>query len=228
MGLFKRMASVFKSEVNSLVDSIEDPVKLAEYSLTEAKEAYIKLKKESAEVVAQSIQMEKKYKGAVAESEKWHSVAVKALKAGNEADAKAALQNEGEAKAKAENLKTAYLESKDAADKVKDALNKLQAKIDSMETRKESIKAKATTARIKERAASIDFGATSDISATFDRMEEKADKMLASAEAVENLNAAENFEEESDKNLLDKYAAGDTDDALAALKAELGMGGEQA
>lgn len=95
--------------------------------------------------------MEKKYKGAVAESEKWHSVAVKALKAGNEDDAKAALQNEGEAKAKAENLKTAYLESKDAADKVKDALNKLQAKIDSMETRKESIKAKATTARIKER-----------------------------------------------------------------------------
>lgn len=223
MGLFKRMATVIKSEMNSLIDSVEDPVKLAEYSLTDAKEAYIKLKKESAEVVAQSIQMEKKYKGALAEAEKWHTVATKALKAGNETDAKAALQNEGEAKAKAENLKGAYLEAKNSADKVKDALNKLQAKIDSMETRKDAIKAKATTARIKERAASIDFGATSDISATFDRMEEKADKMLASAEAMEDLNNSENFDADSDRDLLDKYAAGDADDALAALKAELGM-----
>lgn len=83
-----------------------------------------------------------------------------------------------------------------------------------------AVTAKATKAAAKVADKGIDRGAFD----AFARMEEKAEKELAEAEALESLNQDTVAEEE--KSLEEKYASGGvqgTDEALEKLKAELGM-----
>lgn len=227
MGLLKRAVDIVRSNVNSMLDGLEDPAKIAELTITDAKDKYNQLKKDSAEVVANAIQMEKKYKGALQDAVKWHEIAKKALASGNEEDARAALANENKYKAKAAELEGAYTTAKAEADRVQQALQLLAKRISELESKKDVIQAKATTAKIKQKAASIDFSGATGALDTFARMEEKADKELAKAEAMEQMNAAENHEANSAADLMAKYSygSGATDASLDALKAEMGLGG---
>lgn len=227
MGIFKRATDIVRSNINSMLDSLEDPSKIAELTISDAKESYVKLKKDSTEVVAVAISTEKQYKAALQDAVKWHEIAKKALTAGNETDARQALENENKAKQKASDLEGAYKTAKAESDRVQNALTLLQKRIADLEGRKDVIKAKATTAKIKQKAASLDFTGATGALDKFNRMEEKADKELAKAEAMEQMNANEHAEADSAADLMAKYSygSGATDASLDALKAEMGLGG---
>ena len=95
-----------------------------------------------------------------------------------------------------------------------------------MEERRDTIKAKMKVAeaqkKINKLAGGVDTG--SSISA-FERMEEKANRMMDEAEAEASLSAPET---DPTEDLMAKYddtdaqAAASVDDELAALKASLG------
>ena len=225
MGFFGRAIDVVRAEMNDLISRVEDPAKLAELSITDAKEAYNKLRKDSVEVIANANSVRKKMEQANAEAMKWHDIAKKALTAGNEADAKAALERENKAKAQAVEFESTYKVAKAEADKVQTALQNLRAKIDKAEDQKDIIKAKATTAKIKKQTASVDFGGANGIMDKLDRMADKADQELAEADAMEAMNAAESADMDVADDLMSKYNSGDpaTEASLAALKAEMGI-----
>lgn len=225
MGLFKKAVNVMRSNINSMLDGLEDPAKIAEMTLTDAKEKYLKLRNESSKVVANAIQMEKKYKNAVAEADKWHEIAKKALLSGNESDAKAALENENKAREKANELEEIYKVSKADSENTQNALQLLAKRINELEGKKDVVQAKATTAKIKQKAAELDFGKADGALDVFKRMEEKADKELAKAEAMEQMNTAEHAEIDSANDLMKKYSCGSeaTNAALEDLKKELGL-----
>lgn len=225
MGIFKKATDIVRSNLNNLLDGLEDPAKIAELTISDAKESYIKLKKDSAEVVAVAISTEKQYKAAVQDADKWHEIAKKALTAGNEDDAKKALENENKARQKATDLEGAYKTAKAESERVQNALVLLQKRIADLEGRKDVIKAKATTAKVKQKAASLDFSSATGVLDNFNRMEEKADKELAKAEAMEQMNANEHAEADSASDLMEKYSVGDgaTEASLDALKAEMGL-----
>ena len=225
MGFFGRAIDVVRAEMNDLISRVEDPAKLAELSITDAKEAYNKLRKDSVEVIANANSVRKKMEQANTEAMKWHDIAKKALTAGNEADAKAALERENKAKAQAAEFESTYKVAKAEADKVQTALQNLRAKIDKAEDQKDIIKAKATTAKIKKQTASVDFGGANGIMDKLDRMADKADQELAEADAMEAMNAAESADMDAADDLMSKYNSGDpaTEASLAALKAEMGI-----
>lgn len=225
MGFFGRAIDVVRAEMNDLISRVEDPAKLAELSITDAKEAYNKLRKDSVEVIANANSVHKKMEQANAEAMKWHDIAKKALTAGNEADAKAALERENKAKAQAVEFESTYKVAKAEADKVQTALQNLRSKIDKAEDQKDIIKAKATTAKIKKQTASVDFGGANGIMDKLDRMADKADQELAEADAMEAMNAAESADMDAADDLMSKYNSGDpaTEASLAALKAEMGI-----
>ena len=146
------------------------------------------------------------------------------MTAGNEEDARKALQTEESYRSEAEAGKATYLAAKTSADKIREKLREMEDEIRDMEQKAAQIKAKAVTAKAiqateKISSRGIDRGAFD----AFDRMEEKANKKLAEAEALEDLNQDAAGEEEED--LRKKYAGSgqSTDDALAKLKAELGL-----
>ena len=221
MGLFKKAVNVMRSNINSMLDGLEDPAKIAEMTLTDAKEKYLKLRNESSKVVANAIQMEKKYKNAVAEADKWHEIAKKALLAGNEA----ALENENKAREKANELEEIYKVSKADSENTQNALQLLAKRINELEGKKDVVQAKATTAKIKQKAAELDFGKADGALDVFKRMEEKADKELAKAEAMEQMNTAEHAEIDSANDLMKKYSCGSeaTNASFEDLKKELGL-----
>ena len=225
-GIFDRIASITKANVNQLLDKFEDPEKMVDQAIIDAKEEYNKMRKESAPIIAHEKQMKAKMDEANKQAEKWHNIAVKALKAGNEEDAKKALGHENKYKAEAAEFTAAYESAKQGSAKLKTALEKLADDIQDMEQKAASIKAKAKTAEVRKQAASIDLSGIGNNSRDlFNRMEQKADKGLAEAEALEDMNDAFNAEADAEEDLESKYTTGDAsaDDALAALKAELGM-----
>ena len=51
-GIFERMATIVKANVNDLIDKFEDPAKIVDQTIADAKVEYAKIKKESLSVLA--------------------------------------------------------------------------------------------------------------------------------------------------------------------------------
>lgn len=224
-GIWERATMIAKASINELLDKFEDPEKVINQAVIEAKAEYAKTKDLAASsVLADEKIALKKYEKAKADADKWHSVAANAMKAGDEAAARKALENEGESRAEAERLLQSYDTSKAAADKVRDNLEKMKNEIDAMENKAAEIRSKAATAKTLQAAANVSTrGIKQGAFEAFDRMDKKADHQLAQAEALQDLGQDKKADEE--KELLKKYSGTkpDTDEALAKLKEELGM-----
>ena len=222
-GIFERIATITKANVNELLDRFEDPEKLVDQTIADAKVELAKTKKESLSVLANEKLVKGQMDEASLKADEWHGIAAKALKAGNEEDARKALQMETKYRSEAETGKATYLAAKASADKIREKLQEMEKEIVDMEQKAAQIKAKAVTAKAIQATEKISSkGINRGAFEAFDRMEEKANKRLAEAEALEDLNHA--GEEEED--LMKKYSGSgnaETDDALAKLKAELGM-----
>lgn len=98
-GIFERMATIVKANVNDLIDKFEDPAKIVDQTIADAKVEYAKIKKESLSVLANENMAKKELDRLNAEADKWHGIAASALKAGNEEDARKALEKENELRA---------------------------------------------------------------------------------------------------------------------------------
>ena len=103
--------------------------------------------------------------------------------------------------------------------------DKLCSDIAELNTRRDAIRAKVKVAKTQEKlnkiGASVD-GARSSLSA-FDRMEEKANKMLDEANAMAELNRQQGDSDlDALKSKYDSAPSSAVEDELAALKAKLG------
>lgn len=224
-GIFERMATIAKANINELIDRFEDPEKIVDQTIADAKVEYARVKKESLSVLANESMAKKEMERLATEAGKWHGIAANALRAGNEDDARKALDKESEYRASLAKQEGIYESAKAAADKLRGKLHEMEEEIKSMESKASQIKAMAVTAKATKAAAKVaDKGIDRGAFDAFARMEEKAGRQLAEAEALESLNKDAGAEEE--KALEEKYASGGvsgTDDALEKLKEELGM-----
>lgn len=224
-GILERMATIAKASVNDLIDKFEDPAKIVDQTIIDATEEYAKVKEDSLDIFANEIQAKKELDRLNEEISKWHGIAANALKSGNEGDAKKALEKEAEIKTRATAQEGIYANAKKAADAIREKLKIMEDEINSMKAKAAEIKAKAVTAKVTRKASDLVSGdMTRGAFEAFNRMEEKADRELARAQAAESLSVDHVADEE--KDLLDKYGNGssvDTEASLAALKAELGM-----
>lgn len=223
-GIFERMATIVKANVNELIDKFEDPAKIVDQTIADAKVEYAKIKKESLSVLANENMAKKELDRLNAEAEKWHGIAASALKAGNEGDARKALEKENQYRTAITKQEGICTSAKAAADKLRGKLKEMESEIKDMENKASQIKAMAVTAKATKAAAKVaDKGIDSGAFDAFARMEEKAAKELAEAEVLESLNQDTAAEEE--KALEEKYSRDNqgTDEALEKLKEELGL-----
>ncbi len=223
-GIFERATTIIKSNVNDLLEKFEDPEKMIDQTIIDATNEYAKAKEQALTTLASEKTEKQKYEKDLEEAEKWHKIAAKALKAGNEDDAKEALANEQNARSKAEAQKVSYEATKEAADTCRAKMTEMETQINQMKDKADEIKAvsaaaKATNAAAKVKDMKIDNSAFN----TFSRMEEKAHKELAKAQARDELN--EDHIGKAKQDLEEKYGGGSVsvDDALEDLKKELGM-----
>ena len=225
MGMLDRFNDIVKSNITALMDKFEDPEKMVEQYLIDLTEDLTEVKGETAAVMAEETRCKKAVEDNEKAVAKYVKLAKAALEAGNEGDARIFLTKKNELAAHGENLQAALDAAKVNADKMRQLHDKLVNDIESLKVRKEAIKSKVSVAKTQEKVnkyadASEKYAGTLG---DFERMEEKADRMLNMASAKEELNKS------GDKvaDLESKYKIEEKDEAveadLAALKAELGL-----
>lgn len=218
--IFQRISLIIKSNVNDLLDRFEDPEKIINQCIIDAKEEYSAMLKDTAVVKGNLTLAKEKLKKTQESRAQWQSIAEKAVRAGNDDDARKALKNAAEAKTQEESQQLVVDKCGEAADKAVAALNAFADQIHAMEMKKDELKAKAIAASSQQKANAIKSRNMVGSLNKFNEMADKVDADLAAQEAMAELIGAGEKEEE---DLISKYSSPDVDDALAELKRQMGL-----
>ena len=227
MGILTRFKDIMEANINALLDKAEDPEKMVDQYLRNLESDLGKVKAETAAVMADEAKAKRELDSCKQEVDKYQAYAEKALKAGNESDARAFLEKKQSVARKLETLQQNYDLATANATKMREMHDKLVKDISALEAKRAAIKATVKAAKAQERINKVGssvVGANNSMEA-FNRMEAKANKMLDEANAMAELNSSA---EEADINsLAAKYdeepANTAVDDELAALKAQMGI-----
>ncbi len=226
MGILTRFKDIMSSNINALLDKAEDPEKMLDQYLRNLNSDLGKVKAETASVMASEAKAKRELDTCNEEIDKMQRYAVKAVEAGNEADARQFLEKKQQLTTKQAALQQQYDTSKANAEKMQQMHDKLVKDISAMEERRDTIKAKMKVAEAQKKINKLAGGVDTESSiSAFERMEEKANRMMDEAEAEASLSAPET---DPTEDLMAKYddtdaqAAASVDDELAALKASLG------
>ena len=223
MGIFARLAVLIKSNLNDLISRSEDPEKMLNQVVIDMANQLIEAKKQVAVSIADEKRLAKQAEQESANAAEWERRAMLAIKAGDDALAKEALNRKKEHEALATTLKDQWQKQKNAVDQLKSALRMLNSKIEEAKRKKNVLIARKKRAEA-QRAIQETMSGMNNASAfeTFDRMSEKIDQIEAEAEA-----STEIAEQYSGDTLADKFgkleATSGADDELLALKRKMGV-----
>jgi phage shock protein A len=212
-----------KSNINALLDKAEDPAKMIDQYLIDMKESLAEVKKETVNIMAVEKKAAADFNGNRAEIERFRGLAEKAVKAGNDDDAKVFIKKYKDLEERSATLENNMNASADNATKMKEMHNKLVSDIGSLESRRTQIKATVSIAKAVEKVnkAGDPLGKASDIGSKFSDMESKANDRLNRAQAASELNSGPVDDADKLAKSYGAASASDIDDELAKLKAGL-------
>ena len=221
MGILARFKDIMSANINSLLDSLEDPSKMIDEYLRQVTENLAEVKDSTAEVMAEETRTKRLLDENEKNIKKYGDLAYKALEKGNEEDSRTFLSKKQEYVNLKEDLEKAYSIAKDNADKMKQMHDKLVKDLEILKQRRTNVKSKVAVAKTQEKINQITSSVTDSSKAmqSFERMEEKADKMLNKANAYSELNL-QTDEVEKLENKYSKYSSY-VDDELTRMKKEI-------
>ena len=227
ISIFERAGKILESNVNAILDKLEDPEKMIDQLLVDAREDLADVKKETVAIRADVKAAERDLNECKKKIEDYTKAAQNAVLSGKDDDARTLLQSKQAQEAALPQLQTAYDALKEKADKLTAMHNKLVGDIETLEARKNGVKATMAAAKAQESAnkMSAHMDRSSKTMSAFERMEAKANAKLDRAEAEAEMDA-EIANSDAD-TLAARYGAGSTssvDDELARMKAELAGG----
>jgi len=223
MGIFSRIGTLFKSNVNDMISSAEDPEKMLNQVLVDMKKQLIEAKKQVAVSIADEKRLKKQFEDQEIKAKDWERKAMMAVRAGDDALAREALARKAEFGEHSATLGKQWRMQKDSVDKLKDQLRGLNGKIEEAKRKKNILIARKKRAEAQKTIQKTMSG-LSDTSAfeTFDRMASKVDQIEAEAEASAEI--AGELTGDTLESKFDKLEAGaGADQLLLELKAKMGM-----
>ena len=228
-GILNRFKDIMSSNINALLDKVEDPMKMIDQYLRNLESDLGKVKAETAAVMAEETKSKRELDECIDSINKMQTYAEKALLSGNEADARTFLSKKGELNNKLISLQQTYNIAKENSTKMREMHDKLIKDISQLNTRRDELKAKMAVANTQEKLNKIGSsvnGAIGNMS-KFDEMEAKINKKLDTANAMAELNNSK--KEENIEDLIAKYdnetknTSSEIDDELSELKSKLGL-----
>src|SRR5262245_50213116 len=219
MSIFSRVRDLLSANINSMLDSAEDPEKMADEYLRQLNNELYEAKTNVAAAMADATKLNTQEARYTAETEQWANKAEAALRAGNEELAKAALSR----KVQAGKLAQQYKEQSDQQDtqveQLQSALVQLETRIAETRAKKELIVAKKNRAQTQE-AIQRTVRGIGNINAMdkLDQLEERVDDRLAKADAMSQLEQGT-----LENKFRDLERDSEVDSELAELKKKLGQ-----
>ena len=224
MGILKRFKDIMSANINAMLDKAEDPEKMIDQYLRNLESDLGKVKAETASVMAEETKCKRELDECNADIEKMQRYAEKAIVAGNDNDARQFLEKKQQLVSKQTALQQAYDLAHGNAVKMKEMHDKLVSDMGELQSRRDAIRAKVAVAKTQERLNKVGSsvaGVSNNLSA-FDRMEEKANRMLDEANAMSELNTTKDDVADLAAKYDEDSSNTGVDGELAALKAKLG------
>jgi len=218
MGIFSRIADIFKANINDVLEKAEDPEKMIKLMVIEMQEALTKSTSALAQAMGNEKRLERQYLQFQSSSEDMQKKAMTALKAGNEPLAKTALVKKSQVDSQALQYKQMYESASATTAQMRSQVDKLKAKLDEARMKESTLIARSQHAKAQTQIAKSLGGFDDNAFAKFDKFEEKVLKSEAEAQAFTELSA-------SNTSMDDQFAQleqnNQVDDELAKLKAML-------
>jgi len=223
MGIFDRLSTLIRSNINDLISRAENPEKMLNQLIVDMRTQLAKAKQQVASAIA-----DEKRLSAQAEQEKklaedWEKRAVLAVQEGRDDLAKQALLRHNEHAQNYVGLHETWVKHREETDRLKVSLRQLNDRIEEAKRKKNILIARQKRAEAHKRIQET-MSSMSDKSAfeTFERMAEQIEheerKLLAAAEVNEDLSGDSLVKQF--QGLEHRY---DADQQLAALKQKLGL-----
>ncbi len=232
-GIFNRLFKAGEAEAHSLVDKLEDPIKMSEQAVRDLRKDLQESLRSLGEVKSLAIRMAKEAEDAKRLAGDYERKAMLLLQRGQAGEVEAseaerlaleALSRKEEAAARALQATQQAQSQQKMVETLQNNVNQLKSKVASYDNDLVMLKARARTAnatrKINQRLSNVDTNGTV---ALLERMKEKVSEEEALSEAYgEMADASSSVDQEIDKAL----ASGSTsksEDSLAQLKSKMGI-----
>lgn len=222
MGILDRLSRVIKSNVNSAIDSAEDPEKMVEQTMREMKDSIRQARQETVTALANEKMIGKKVEEKLKEARDWENKAMLALKAGDEPLAREALKRKRKVEGEVNDLDGQRAQAAKFVDDLRARVEEAEAKLVELENTKTTIAARVRSAR-RPAGASAESGKSAGMD-RFDALSSRIENMEAEVEAASVLD-----DRPSESDLERRFARLERqvqqndglDDELAELKKKL-------
>jgi phage shock protein A len=218
MGIFSRIADVFKANVNDMIDQSEDPEKMLKQMVIEMEESVNKATLAVGNAIANEKALERKMTKAHNDVQEWHNKAVQAVNAGRDDLAKSALERKAVSERNIADLQPTYQAAKETSTKMRQQLDQLKAKLEEARMRQGTLIARSQAAKAQKQIAQAFSGVGSDAFSKFDRFESKVEQLESQADAFSQLSGENTSLDDEFKKLS---VGADTDVRLLELKASM-------
>jgi phage shock protein A len=222
MGLFSRLGTLIRSNINELINKAEDPEKMLNQVLVDMKQQLIEAKKQVAVAIADEKRIKKQWEQEAAKAADWEKKAMLAIRAGDDTLARAALARKADHDEVAGQLKDQWEAQKTSVENLKGALRGLDNKIEEAKRKRNLLVSRQKRAEaqrtINETLSSINSTSAFD---TFDRMSDRVTQLEAEAEATSEIGGA--LSEGSLESQFKALEASSVDDQLDALKRKMAL-----
>ena len=221
-----RFKDIMSANINSLLDKMENPEKMIDQYVRNMERDLNSVKSETAAVMAQESAAKRKVVECEDEIKKMDTYARKALKSGNESDAKLFLEKKATLQTKLESLNNDKEVAAQNALKMREMHDKLASDIQTLSAKRSEIKAKMKMAKTSERISSLSGAGPNGNVSDFNAMEEKANRMIDEANAKMELNmpksdGIDDLMKKYDDNSSETSSAVDAE--LEKMKKEMGL-----
>ena len=223
MGIFSRLATLIKANLNDLISKSEDPEKMLNQIVEEMSQQLVEAKKQVASAIADELRLAKQVETEQAQAAEWERRAMLAVRAGDDALAKEALARKKEHADLAEQYRQQAAKQKAGVDQLKVALRVLNNKIEEAKRKKGLLIARKKRAEA-QKSIQETLGGLKNASAfeAFDQMSQRIERMEAEAEASATI--AEEYTGDVLAHRFDKLeATAGADEDLLELKRKMGL-----
>jgi phage shock protein A len=226
MGLFDRLSTLLRSNINDLISRAEDPEKMLNQIIVDMRSQLAKAKQQVATAIADEKRLRDQADAEFKQSQDWEAKAMLAIKESRDDLAKQALMRQAEHASHGTQLAQTWEQHRLETEKLKNALRDLNDKIEEAKRKKNLLVARQRRAEAQKRIHDT-MSSLSEKSAfeAFARMEERIEnnerQLKASVEIEEEFTGdrlAQDF-----KQLERTATAGSVDMQLLALKQKMGM-----
>jgi phage shock protein A len=226
MGIFDRLSTLLKSNINDLISKAENPEKMLDQIVTDMRNQLARAKQQVAAAIADEKRLKDQAEAEYKASKDWEEKAMLAVNQGRDDLAKQALVRHGEHLEHATALETTWQAHQLETEKLKNSLRDLNDKIEEAKRKKNLLLARQRRAQAQQKISET-MSSMSEKSAfeAFARMEEKItsnERMIKASSEIDEEFSGDRLASDF-KRLEKQHGAASADQRLMELKQKMGL-----